>query len=172
METTEKKCSKCGEVKKLSEFGKNNNRKDGLQSKCKVCVLAYKKDNKDKINICAENYRKANKDKIKHIRDLNKDKMKAYSKVWRDNNKKKKASDAKLWYSNNKDKIKRKNKENATIVKNRDRYKAESLTDAYVSHQFNIPVSRCPKELIEAKRDQILLHRKLNEFKSKLKEKL
>ena len=33
----EKRCSKCGEVKPVSEFGKNRSAKEGLQSWCKVC---------------------------------------------------------------------------------------------------------------------------------------
>ena len=41
MET--KLCTKCGQVKPVSEFGLNKSKKDGLQSHCKECVKAYKK---------------------------------------------------------------------------------------------------------------------------------
>ena len=40
MET--KRCSKCGEVKPVSEFNKNDTKKDGLQTHCKECVKKYK----------------------------------------------------------------------------------------------------------------------------------
>lgn len=43
----EKKCARCGEIKSVSEFGKNRSRKDGLNVYCKSCVSklypAYKK---------------------------------------------------------------------------------------------------------------------------------
>ena len=38
MET--KRCCTCGEVKPVAEFGKNRNRKDGLQDACKPCTNA------------------------------------------------------------------------------------------------------------------------------------
>ena len=34
-----KKCSKCGEVKKCSEFSKESTVKSGLKSQCKTCRL-------------------------------------------------------------------------------------------------------------------------------------
>ncbi len=37
----EKKCAKCGLVKQRSEFNKNPNLKDGLQSACKSCMRTY-----------------------------------------------------------------------------------------------------------------------------------
>ena len=38
MEMTTKKCSKCGEVKPISEFYKSSSSKDGYQSYCKYCM--------------------------------------------------------------------------------------------------------------------------------------
>lgn len=38
-----KTCSKCGEVKLVSQFGKHPNTKDGFQSNCKKCNLKLKK---------------------------------------------------------------------------------------------------------------------------------
>lgn len=32
-----KKCTKCGETKELSEFGRDKRHRDGAQSRCKVC---------------------------------------------------------------------------------------------------------------------------------------
>ena len=39
----EKKCSKCGETKDVSEFSKNNQKKDGYMSTCKKCRSIYRK---------------------------------------------------------------------------------------------------------------------------------
>lgn len=43
---TEKKCNKCGEIKDLSEFCKNKNNKDGLNTWCRSCV----RENQRKYN--------------------------------------------------------------------------------------------------------------------------
>lgn len=37
MDTTTKRCSKCGEIKPLSEFNRRNDRKSGFTSACKDC---------------------------------------------------------------------------------------------------------------------------------------
>ena len=48
-----KKCSKCLELKKLSDFNKNKNKKDGLSSLCKLCHKDYRRNhylnNKEKV---------------------------------------------------------------------------------------------------------------------------
>lgn len=36
-EVIEKRCPHCGQIKSISEFGKNKTRKDGLSGYCKVC---------------------------------------------------------------------------------------------------------------------------------------
>lgn len=38
-----KRCTKCGVVKEVSEFGINNTRYDGLQTMCKICKREYGK---------------------------------------------------------------------------------------------------------------------------------
>ena len=58
----EKKCSKCGEVKSFSEFYKRKTSKDGLYSRCKMCKLEYKRDNKEKIKESSKQYRENNKE--------------------------------------------------------------------------------------------------------------
>jgi len=59
-----KKCIKCGELKSFSEFHKDNNRKDGLQSWCKECRKEYQENNKDHIKKRQKEYRKNNKEQI------------------------------------------------------------------------------------------------------------
>ena len=50
---TEKKCSKCGEVKPLDGFGRDRHTKDGLRYNCKNCMnevkRIYRDKNKEKI---------------------------------------------------------------------------------------------------------------------------
>ena len=45
---TEKKCSRCGEVKSISEFHKNASRKDGFAMYCKSCTREIYPDYKKK----------------------------------------------------------------------------------------------------------------------------
>ena len=39
-----KRCSKCGEIKPISEFYKRKSSKDGLQNNCKDCAKAVRKE--------------------------------------------------------------------------------------------------------------------------------
>jgi hypothetical protein len=47
-EKGEKKCMNCDTIKKLDNFGKKSDTKDGYQSWCKHCVNEYKKAKKQK----------------------------------------------------------------------------------------------------------------------------
>jgi hypothetical protein len=75
-----KKCSKCLEVKKLSEFSKDSRAKDGLQYKCKSCVKQYQVENADKIKQYDKQYRQENAEKLRHYQkqyyEQNPDKIK------------------------------------------------------------------------------------------------
>ena len=63
---TEKKCSKCGEVKDFSEFTKQASKKDGLHPWCKTCTRAAASDYRDKIG--HDEARRRNKEsRLKHI---------------------------------------------------------------------------------------------------------
>jgi len=63
-----RECTKCGQEKPLSGFHKDKRARVGVQSQCKVCVLArmkqYHQKNKDKISERGKQYRQKNKDKI------------------------------------------------------------------------------------------------------------
>lgn len=56
-----KQCTKCKEFKKLNEFSKDNNRKDGLQFRCKSCYSIYRTENREKILAQKTIHRKINK---------------------------------------------------------------------------------------------------------------
>ena len=64
----EKKCTKCGETKPLSEFYVNANKRTGYNPECKDCSKAlsseYRKKNKDKVLADKAIYRANNPHKI------------------------------------------------------------------------------------------------------------
>jgi len=60
-EITEKKCSKCGDVKPVGSFYKHKRHRDGMTSQCKTCVKKYRENNKH----VAHAYYQKNKEKIR-----------------------------------------------------------------------------------------------------------
>ena len=58
-------CSKCHEIKAVSEFSKHKNRKDGVDTRCKECIKQYRKENTDKIKEYNAEYYNQNADKRK-----------------------------------------------------------------------------------------------------------
>ena len=108
---TTKECTKCGEVKPLSEYHKNGPR---LSSHCKTCRKKEREANKERIAVVSKAYRKKNADKIK---EKNKIRYQENKDCWIETQKK--------YRENNKDKIRRKNK---TYMRKR---RAEDATFRY-----------------------------------------
>jgi len=120
-----KNCSTCKIEKELSEFIKDNTKKDGLKTQCKSCTKQWRENNKDyykewkeknkdyykewRENNKEKNKKKTenNKEKNKKKRENNKEKIKEYRKEYYQNNKEK----LKEYYKNNKEKIKINGKE-------------------------------------------------------------
>lgn len=73
-----KKCSKCKDVKSLSEFAKDKSRLDGYSYNCKSCKKAYRNANKDK----SKAYYQDNKDKKKAYYQDNKYKIRENQTVY------------------------------------------------------------------------------------------
>lgn len=46
----EKKCSKCGEIKPVSEYYIDRSKKISLSSRCKECIREYRKENIVRVN--------------------------------------------------------------------------------------------------------------------------
>ncbi len=111
-----KYCSKCEQIKILDDFGKNKNKKDGLNIWCKCCV--NKNYNKDKRKI----YRDKNKHKNKEWRLNNIIHKKEYDKKYSDLNKN---------YKNNYGLLYRKNK-----YKNDPLYKLKQLINSSINHSL------------------------------------
>jgi 5-methylcytosine-specific restriction endonuclease McrA len=80
-----KACTKCNEIKSLSNFGKHKHGKDGLRARCKPCEL---------------NDHRA-------YREINRDKVRATKRAWQNKNKDKKAAWDKAYAERNKDKIRK-----------------------------------------------------------------
>jgi len=57
-----KKCTKCQEIKDLTQFHKKG---ENFTSHCKACLKDYRIKNKDKILERVKNYRESNKEKVK-----------------------------------------------------------------------------------------------------------
>ena len=103
---TTKECTKCGEVKPLSEYSKNaRNKTTGLQPKCKTCDSVYHKKNRESRNKRMAAYYQENKEeqkernkkryeekkehilnKCKKYRAKNKEKISAYFKDYTQRN--------------------------------------------------------------------------------------
>ena len=59
-----KKCTKCGEEKKLVEFNIDKSLKVGRQSKCKTCQKQYYQENREKLLERKRQYRQKNREKL------------------------------------------------------------------------------------------------------------
>jgi hypothetical protein len=88
-----KTCNKCKLEKELSEFVKDNNKKDGLKTQCKSCTKQWREKNKDKLKNYNKEWGENNKEKIKLYYEANKDKKREYAKKY-----------GKLYYQKNKHK--------------------------------------------------------------------
>lgn len=65
---SQKRCSKCGEVKPVSEFSPDKYHKDGLYSSCKKCkseyTAAHRNKNKERVYESTRKWKRENKDKV------------------------------------------------------------------------------------------------------------
>ena len=102
-----KRCSRCGEVKPISDFNKCKRKSDGLQCWCKQCKkdvnAAWYVKHKEKVAECQAEWRNLNKEKIAEYqaewRNLNKEKIAEYQAEWRNLNKEKVAEYKAEWYN-------------------------------------------------------------------------
>ena len=110
---SEKECTKCGEVKAFSEYGKAKGGRNGLTSHCKACIkkrmILYFEKNREVLLEKKRAYREKNKSKISAYRKEYNSKnsiaiSKRYKKYYAEN-KDKKAKQWKAWYAANKDKV-------------------------------------------------------------------
>jgi hypothetical protein len=145
-----KACTKCKEIKSLSNFGKHKAGKDGLRARCKPCEgddhRAYRKVNRDKVRAAKRAWDKKNKDKKaawdKSYAERNKDKIRKNFIAWyeinredqlnknkirRQLNPEKKAASDKKWQSENKHKV----NANSKAWRTRNPEKAAEVAKSY-----------------------------------------
>lgn len=130
-------CRGCGELKKLSEYGKEKRGKHGVKSKCRPCDnlrnYTYRKQNTDKVYKWDRNYREKHALVRSIFRQLNYLSKIEYYRAYR-----------KEYDNHNRDKIKawnskyRKANMDRLRVKDliRSRESRRSLSDAYIKHTF------------------------------------
>jgi len=163
-----KRCIKCGDVKFIDEFHIHESSKDGLAPLCKKCTKEYNKEywakNKDKFKERGKEYRAKNKDKLKEYRAKNKDKFKEY----RAKNKDK----LKEYRAKNKDKFKEHRAKNKDKFKEYKKEGTVKLSNVYVKGMLRtsgIKKHQITPELIELKKQQILLYREIKNIKGDIK---
>lgn len=163
MET--KKCSKCGEVKAVEEFYRCSRNVDGRNGVCKTCKgeinRAWFLRNREQAYQAQRKCKAANPDRYKEIERKSKEK-----------NREKAAETQSAYRKANAERIKAVNKkwaaENADKVKDYVRNGRRDLADYYVRKTLG-DVEVTP-EIIEVKRQQLLVHRELRKFQKLLKE--
>ena len=92
--TSMKTCSKCGEAKPASQFGKRASNSDGLHRYCKACAsatyAAWYATNSDKVKARAAAWDAAHPDRVKarsaKWRATNPDNKKAHNRKWSSEN--------------------------------------------------------------------------------------
>jgi len=121
-----KECSKCKEVKELTEFYKNKKSKIGYQSSCKVCAksLYHKRKHLYKENI--ESYRHEHKESIKIQR-----------KDFYDKNKERLLKEKRENYKNDTEKFKKRSIENR---EKGDKEKRRKYHREYISKRMEDPI--------------------------------
>jgi hypothetical protein len=173
--TTEKKCSKCREVKPLELFRNERNQ-------CKACYKALKKTyyeaNADRFKEKQKDYYKNNTEKCstrgKAWREANPDKVKELKKEWAEANTEKCRERGKAWRDANREKDKANRK--AYRKKHHQKRLASmamrrvSLVDGYVIKLLGIKRELATPELIEQKRTQLLFKRSARLIRTKLRE--
>tara|TARA_R110002050_G_scaffold135261_1_gene257907 strand:- start:63 stop:974 length:912 start_codon:yes stop_codon:yes gene_type:complete len=123
-----KECSKCKEVKELSDFGKAKANKDGLTGQCKVCVAAQKKiyqqehkevlaaynkihyqKHKEEISAYKKIYQQKHKEEIaayqKEYREERKEEISAYNKIHYQKHKEERDAQMKIYQQEHKEEI-------------------------------------------------------------------
>lgn len=83
-------CTKCGEAKPLSEYGRNSAKKDGLKNWCKDCACQYSKiyhqKNRDRILPRLKEYAEKNRDYFRVYYKRNSERYAQHSAGWRKKN--------------------------------------------------------------------------------------
>ncbi len=133
---SEKKCSKCKEIKLIKNFGKLSSSPDGLKYNCKECIKKYNILNKEHITNKNKNYYENNKEILK----LN-------NKLYREENKEQINNQRKEYRNrpNIKEHIKEKNKEYLPIKKEKIKMKRKTDKNFQISEILRSKINKVLK---------------------------
>lgn len=114
-----KRCTKCDEVKPLSEFHHDRTKHDGHMSTCKACrcdhMRKYRVVNHTEITDRERKYRAANKEKITERKReyyvKNKEQIAEYGRGWREVNSERLLEKSREYYEKNKEALREKSRE-------------------------------------------------------------
>lgn len=176
-----KKCSKCEEVKEITEFPRDARKRDGVRCHCKSCFALYMKsryyENPQKYRKIAANWRANNIEKARESNRRYKEKnreilnAKTLERYHRNKLRYKKASD--LWKKKHPNKGKE-YRENQKRKNPQDPWgnkrNARKLTNSYIitllcGHKSGLKAKDITPKLIEVKRWQIKVHKKIKKVK-------
>jgi hypothetical protein len=169
-----KTCTQCGENKELTEFFKANNTKDKRRSNCKQCSKNYvKRFFSDPERLAQRREKNVNRMRIYRIEHPEKTKE-ANDKYRFTHIEERRAYGKKIYekhkiiYNENKRKRRRDNPIKVRALCNaRAKRAKENLNDHYVRNilvnglNVRLKLNEIPKELIEAKRLQLLIKRRV-----------
>jgi hypothetical protein len=180
MNSETKTCTKCGEVKPLDAFGKNKSRQDGLQFYCRPCMQVFRKQykqsekGKESERAWRRKYRSTDRGKILHREDTKRysnsqkgreairKNIKRMSQKYHDD------PEHRLSVLYRSKKYKKTEKGKKTTSKY-ERLSTEKLADIYVKKLLTkgtpIKFADIQQSLIDLKRVQVQITRKLKEFK-------
>ncbi len=152
-----------------SLLDKESVRKLKNAARCK----AWREANSEKKKAYDKAWREANPEKRKAWCEANPEKRKAYDKAWCEANSEKRKACYKTWCEANSEKKKAYDKawREANSEKKKAYHKAwrESLSPGYVSKLLGMEANEVPLDLLELKREQILIIRLNRELKKEMK---
>ena len=166
-----KRCTKCGEVKALGEFPRQNKGKDGLSAHCRLCISEYDKiyyaKHAERIALRMKAYHEANKDQIlrrmQAYREANRERIREKGRTYYAANRERMREKADAYAAANRERMREKHRASCKV--NRDQ-----LTDAYIRKALDpmVRAADVTPELIEAKRQVIIIYRFFKEQKARL----
>jgi hypothetical protein len=142
-----KKCYTCQEIKFLSDFGKNKNKIDGLQDRCRECRKKFNQKNKIKLSFSQKDYRLLNQEDLKKRKKKfyldNKENILQHQSVYRKDNKEKVKQSHKIYYQVNKKDISKKSLEYRLSHKKRIRERDLEYKKQKLKTDLNFKLKEC-----------------------------
>lgn len=161
-----KACTRCGQVKLLTEYAKDNRAKTGTQSACKCCQAEVRKERIDKDREVQKLWRQNNPEKVKAI-----------SRKHYQNNKEKRRQQDRERYWANPDTRRKKAQEYRALnheailerLRLRTKEEREQLAPRYVAKVLQMRVDEIPERLMALKAEHLEIIRLLRPLKQQLR---